>query len=347
MFKLINIALIALIALIFSCPDSYSMEPKNTSIENDVAIAQVLFQMLNKKNEKPSTGKNNISKITYNKKASAKPRPQEASKKSVAALTYKKTQGQKMPVQNTKKALPNKKNAAPKPNLQVKSKKPALAISTVKKTAEQRKTATKTFAPFNVAGHPVLQLKARTQGANQCGSHAALNARAIQFLNEADLPITSQDVEKQNNSLSWAIRKHQLTYDEVRQVADQIGLKRTLIIAHNNGIRSNKKSKHFIEKDKSGERLNRFYIASYTADIEPISNSLEAFFAQIYLYLEALKARDFHVICNTSGHWVCISVIMQPKKCDIYYCDSANGALSQTSSSFKFVEFITKMVCSL
>jgi len=200
--------------------------------------------------------------------------------------------------------------------------------------------------PKELAEKNIVHLKVNQQGSNQCGSHAALNARSIQILSLKKVPITSKAVQEQNRLLKQHIKPYQLTYDEVRQIAQDIDLDRTLIVAHNNGVGKNPNGKKRIAHNSNGEQVSRFYVSSYTPDIDYIANSLESFFVNICKHLDLFMANNFHFICNTGGHWICISVVKQNGTFNIFYCDSSNVPIFPGSRPFKFVSFIHDILFS-
>lgn len=230
--------------------------------------------------------------------------------------------------------------------------KRAVCKAAPKSSKSVRLNETSTVKPSNgTIGLPkelqdknIIHLKVNKQGANQCGSHAALNARAIQILNFKNLPITAQAVQQQNSLFKKFIKPHQLTYDQVCQLSQEIGLERTVIIAYNNGLRKGRDGRQKIDRAVDGVQISRFYMSSNTPDINYISESLELFFVNIIDHLKMCEANDFHLICNTGGHWVSISVVQNAGKFTIYYCNSTNAPISSDSIVLKFVLFIYKML---
>jgi len=194
--------------------------------------------------------------------------------------------------------------------------------------------------PKELIDKHIEQLKVPQQGPNECGSHAAINARAIQLLIQQQHPITSETVHQTSMLFKKFIRPEQLLYDEVRQVAQEIGLERSLVIAFNNGISKDKDDKQKIAREADGTQVSRFYVSSNTPDINPISDSLEQFFIKIIQHLDKVKANDFHLICNTGGHWISISIVRKGTTFAIYYCNSTNATLLSDSTAFKFIIFI-------
>jgi len=172
----------------------------------------------------------------------------------------------------------------------------------------------------------IVQFKVREQGPNECGFHALLNARAIQLLVTDYEPITPSAVQQKVALYNDFIKQKQLEDPDMLKFAGEVGLERTIVLAFN-------------------RELQRFYVGSCTADITHIAETLEIFFLGIIPVLDEQNACDFHIICNTGGHWVSISAVRDDgNQIKLYYCNSSNASLKIDSLSYGFVTIIRQML---
>jgi hypothetical protein len=134
-----------------------------------------------------------------------------------------------------------------------------------------------------------------------CGYHTVFNAYAVQELVRADQQVTSEAVQEIAQKYHPLIDRtdYELFYHELLELAQEVGLTTFHIIAYN-------------------EPIKKVYDAANSADVP---EDLNAFFAK----LVSEKTPVAHLLCNTGGHWIALSVIHRENgDAQIIYLDSMN-----------------------
>ena len=157
------------------------------------------------------------------------------------------------------------------------------------------------------------------QGPNQCGSRSVANALAVQDIIMAGEPLTSAN-----------IRAHATPYDRIlinriiewNEVADLARLNH-LFNAHILGK---------TPKEQLGA-TNPYIV--YSTDRQ--AHSLDEFIETL-LIEPTITA---HVICNTGGHWVLVTIIKQEGQISqILYMDSCNSVLRDDSVATAYIQYL-------
>lgn len=152
----------------------------------------------------------------------------------------------------------------------------------------------------------------------QCGSRAVINAVSIQNLLETHRPITSTAIQQEAAKLKHLYKPHALNFDEAIKLAREVRLDHAYILT-------------YYEKNIT-QGLSPFVIVGSTDDMSG-ENSLDE--------IALLSTCTAHFICNTGGHWVCISLVKKDGEAShIFYTDSCNGKLANTSRATHFIQFI-------
>ena len=165
----------------------------------------------------------------------------------------------------------------------------------------------------------IIHCRVTQQGSNQCGSRSVANALAVQNIIMSGEALTPANIRAHASHFDGILINRVIEDNVVADLADTHGLENTLIMAK-------------IPKEQKG--VNEPFIV-YSLDAQ--THSLDALVENM-LTNETMTA---HIICNTGGHWVLVTVIKQAgQKPTILYMDSGNAPLANNSIATDMIQYL-------
>jgi hypothetical protein len=167
----------------------------------------------------------------------------------------------------------------------------------------------------NLRGVQVRHIVVERQGPNQCGSRSVANALAVQ-----DLVMRGEELN--SSSIRYcASRYHGILIDRVLEWTEVADLAR----------RNNLYNAHLMG------RMPRDCSSYMIGSVEQNTHSLNEL-AESLLIEGDMTA---HIICNTGGHWVLVSIIkLSERTPQILYMDSCNGTLHDDSVAVGYIRYL-------
>jgi len=157
------------------------------------------------------------------------------------------------------------------------------------------------------------------QGSNQCGSRSVANALAIQDLIMSGQSLNSSTIKAQASQYDRILINHTLEWFEVANLAH----------------RNNLFNAHIMARIPQKQKEAVYPYVIYSTDGQ--EHSLDDLAASLLTH-ETMTA---HIICNTGGHWVLVTIIKQEGKIpQMLYMDSGNGKLQDNSVATAFIHFL-------
>lgn len=171
-------------------------------------------------------------------------------------------------------------------------------------------------------GAAVRHIIVTRQGPNQCGSRSVANALAVQDLIRAGQPINSVNIRARAAHYDHILISHVIETATVERLANRNGLVNAHTMAR-------------APRALLGRGANTEFMIASTA--HPEYNSLDRLVATF----RTQPTTAAHILCNTGGHWVAISIIKQEGQMpQILYMDSGNGPLKDNSVATGFIRYL-------
>jgi len=170
-----------------------------------------------------------------------------------------------------------------------------------------------------LAGVSIHHIVVTMQGSSQCGSRSVANALAVQDVIMSGQSLNSSTIRAQASQYDRILINHILEWAEVANLARRNNLFNAHIMAR-------------IPKEQT-EAVYPYVV--YSTDGQ--EHSLDDLAASLLTH-ETMTA---HVICNTGGHWVLITIIKQEGHApQMLYMDSCNGILQDDSAATAYICYL-------
>ena len=170
-----------------------------------------------------------------------------------------------------------------------------------------------------LAGVSIHHIVVTKQGSNQCGSRAVANALAVQDVIMSGQTLNSSTIRAQAAQYDRILMNHTLEWYEVANLAHRNNLFNAHIMART--------------PREQTEAVHPYVI--YSTDGHEYS--LDDLAASLLTH-ETMTA---HIICNTGGHWVLVTIIKQEGHApQMLYMDSCNGMLQNDSSATAYIHYL-------
>ncbi len=211
--------------------------------------------------------------------------------------------------------------AAAAPVMQVRRELPTLqrvaaAAAPVEQVRSELPLPTSLSSLKGVSIHHIVVTQ---QGPNQCGSRAVANALAVQDVIMSGQPLNSSIIRAQAAQYDRILVNRALEWSEVANLARRNKLFNAHIMAR-------------MPKEQTDAEYP--YVVYSTDGNQSSINDLAA-------SLLMHGRMTAHIICNTGGHWVLVTIIKQEGRMpQILYMDSCNGRLQDNSAATKYICYL-------
>ncbi|HML19063.1 MAG TPA: hypothetical protein PKD74_00630 [Candidatus Dependentiae bacterium] len=170
-----------------------------------------------------------------------------------------------------------------------------------------------------LAGVSIHHIVVTKQGSDQCGSRSVANALAVQDVIMSGQTLNSSSIRAQASQYDRILINHILEWAEVANLACRNNLFNAHIMAR-------------IPKEQT-EAVYPYVV--YSTDGQ--EHSLDDLATSLLTH-ETMTA---HIICNTGGHWVLITIIKQEGHVpQMLYMDSCNGILQDDSAATAYICYL-------
>jgi hypothetical protein len=164
--------------------------------------------------------------------------------------------------------------------------------------------------------HPI---EATQQTGVQCGSRAVANALGIQDCILAEQPLISANIRANASKYDHILINQILEWNQVADLANENHLFNAHIMAKTPSTQKNP--------------VNPYIVYSTDAQEYSLDNLVETMLTH--------PTFTAHVICNTGGHWVLVTIIKQEGHIpQILYMDSCNGQLGDDSVATAYIHYL-------